>query len=244
VPHAAWNHDPLPYPAGITVTPVLPVTLAPFFLSKYEMTQGQWQRTTASNPSKDNPRDYHRTWNARRQGGNLLHPVEDVEWLLCTETLRWLDLSLPTEAQWEYAARAGTRTAWWTGEDPLSLDGAANIADRYAEANGGDDFDTETWLDDGHTSHAPVGSFRANGFGLHDVAGNVAEWCRDAYEDYGRERQPGDGEVLVEHPRYRIVRGGHFLARAPAARSAARASEAPDTQNVVFGLRPAREVRE
>ena len=100
--------------------PVHEVSVRPFFLSKYEMTQGQWLGITVQNPSRCPPPT---EWGQMIRPGDitLAHPVEHVSWEECSEVLWRLGLVLPTEAQWEYAARAGTETPWWTGADPASF---------------------------------------------------------------------------------------------------------------------------
>ncbi|MFQ5507674.1 MAG: SUMF1/EgtB/PvdO family nonheme iron enzyme, partial [Planctomycetota bacterium] len=211
------------------------VTLDAFFLSKYEMTQGQWQRIAGDNPSEYPPDE--RTWDTRQgpKPVTLLHPVENVGWLECREMLARLDLVLPTEAQWEYAARAGTDTPWWTGRDKSELAGAANLADGFCKRHGGHPswpFDEE--LDDGFLILAPVGSLRPNGFGLFDVLGNVFEWCRDS--------TPGYGFRLPPSARVRMSRGGSWLNVAAVARSAYRGRESP-TGESNKGVRPARTIR-
>jgi formylglycine-generating enzyme required for sulfatase activity len=150
-----------------------------------------------------------------------------------------LGLLLPTEAQWEYAGRAGTETPWWTGAERESLQGAANLADRWAREHGGHFRFWEDWLDDGYTSHAPVGHYRANGFGLHDVLGNVWEWCRDEYSHAPHDLRPGDGErLLPQRSAFRAFRGGGFGDGAANARAADRnANDAADRGSGV-GLRP------
>ena len=234
---SAPNYDP---DAQSNEGPVHAVTLSPFFMSKYEMTQGQWVRSTGKNPSEFDA--------ATSFGGrplSLLHPVELVSWATCSETLWRLGLELPTEAQWEYAARAGTSSAWWTGDEHGSLAGATNLADSSCKRNGGpSNWPYETWLDDGSTVHAPVGSYAANAFGLHDVLGNVWELCRDRHGDYRKPVFPGDGEREVSGPpaMNHVDRGGSFAGSASQARCANRSAHAPSNAANSLGLRPSRRI--
>ncbi len=217
-------------------TPVHEVTLSPYFLSKYEMTQGQWLRFTGRNPSQYGPNN-----NFAGHQHNLLHPVEQVTWTQCVEVLTRLGLSLPSEAQWENGCRGGTDTAWWTGADRESLRGNANLADQSAARAGATWQDIEDWpdLDDGWAVHAAVGSFAENPFGLHEVHGNVWEWCRDGYGNYSAMKQR-DPVTPTEGDRYRVSRGGCFFVAASSARSASRGSRTPEFQYDNLGLRPAR----
>lgn len=216
--------------------PVHEVDLDAFFLSKYEMTQGQWIRLAGLNPSVHSP--------PRGNGVTLAHPMENVSWFACKETLGNAGLVLPTEAQWEYAARAGSSTQWWTGDDKASLEGAANLFDASATtllANF--PFSPAPW-DDGFTMHAPVGSFRANAFGLYDTAGNVWEWCADWHGSYELPVREGDGARLVpEHLAARKAgRGGGWKWDASYLRSAYRGSDPPEFFHNALGVRPARPI--
>ncbi|NOT30839.1 MAG: SUMF1/EgtB/PvdO family nonheme iron enzyme, partial [Planctomycetes bacterium] len=224
--------------------PVHAVTLTPFFLSKYELTQGQWQRFVGVNPSQYGPHNDETSWNRSGRKMDLLHPVEQESWATCMEVATRLGLDLPTESQWEYGARGGTTSAWWTGSAKESLVGAGNVADTFAKKNGGPpSWVYEEWLDDGNTVHARVGSYTANAFGLHDVVGNVWEWCRDVYGGYENPVRAGDGEREVEGSSYRVFRGGGFDIAAWRARSAVRGNRTPEDAADDLGLRLARTSR-
>ncbi len=232
------NFDPQARPDE---SPLYTVTLDPFFLSKYELTQAQWLRFTGKNPSIYGP---DRNFDGKQH--SLLHPVEQVSWTDCSEFKDKLGLELPTESQWEYAVRAGSTTPWWTGEIKESLEGAANIADQALARVGSTASAINDWpaLDDGYTAHAPVDAFRPNPFGLHNMTGNVWEWCRDGYTaDYGTETQPRDGERIVPDATARACRGGGFVQEAEWARSSRRNNPAVETRSNHLGVRPSRDVR-
>jgi formylglycine-generating enzyme required for sulfatase activity len=152
---------------------------------------------------------------------------------------------LPTEAQWEWACRAGKTHRWWSGDAIESLAGVANVFDLTGKARSRWD-GTPAPFEDGYFAHAPVGSFRASPFGLHDVHGNVWEWCRDRFNDYGVAPALRDGLREVRSPvdLRRLVRGGSFADGAQKARSSARWAVAPTTCLNILGVRPARPIRQ
>ena len=232
------NIDP---EAGGNESPVHEVTLSPYFLSKYEMTQGQWLRFTGENPSVHGP-----DTNIAGKWHSLLHPVENISWVECHRVLRQLGFRIPTEAQWEYATRAGTTTAWSTGNERETLRGKVNLADKSAKDGGMIWASIEDWPDlvDGYVVHAPVGTYDANGFGLHDVHGNVTEWCRDWFGSYSHPVKTGDGEREVPNTRarHRIIRGGSCYTTARDARSADRHGYTPNFSDNILGIRPAMDI--
>lgn len=216
--------------------PVHAVTQSAHFISKYELTQGQWQRFTGQNPSF-----------CKDTGGTSWkrYPVEQVSWIDCMRELPRMGLTLPSEAQWERCCRAGTDTPWWTGRDRESLRilSAANLADRAAARSSAPWPDISDWpeLDDGFALTAPVGTFAENGFGLHDVHGNVWEWCLDCCdtEYYGRS-PTHDPVAVVDGYRSRVLRGGCYKASAFFARASFRHSSTLSSSSMIIGARPAR----
>jgi formylglycine-generating enzyme required for sulfatase activity len=211
------------------------VTLSPFFLSKFEMRQAQWRRLTNRSPSFFGPERV-------APEDAPLQPVEQVTWEECKEVLARGGLALPTEAQWEYAARAGTETPWWSGAESERLREAANVADAAYRRGNRNAVAAESW-DDGASTPARVGSFAANPFGLHDVIGNVWEWCADAYAPYDRPAREGDGLRVPADPTAtdeRIYRGGGFATLSANARSSMRVRFLADSRDDDLGVRPAR----
>jgi formylglycine-generating enzyme required for sulfatase activity len=233
------NYDPA---AASNEGPPHEVELSPFFLSKYEMTQGQWLGFVGQNPSQYGLNEYSLDWNRSGRKADLVHPVERVSWSDCTEVLGWLGLELPSEAQWEYGARGGTTTIWWTGNDKQHL--AGNVADSYAKAHGGQHLvSLELDLDDGNSVHARVGSYRANALGLHELLGNLWEWCQDGYqEDFYRQEPQRDPVSDPAGSSERVYRGGSFFNPASVARSAYRDSDSPSFVVSALGVRPARRI--
>ena len=234
---AGPNYDPLAMPKE---APVHEVVLSPFFVSKYEMTQGQWLRITSREPSQ---------WTISSgdngiQSFDLTHPVERVSWHDSTETMRRIGLCLPTESQWEYACRGGTSTAWWTGQDVKSLDGKVNLADQTARRNQATWFQGTEWPDltDGWSVHAPVGSFPANAFGLHEMAGNVWEHCFGELEDYTLPSQVDPSTPWRGGDKFNAGRGGGFGDAPTLLRSGHRDAGTPDRRGTNTGLRPARKL--
>ncbi|MEM7200661.1 MAG: bifunctional serine/threonine-protein kinase/formylglycine-generating enzyme family protein [Planctomycetota bacterium] len=223
----APNYDPIHQPEE---GPVRRVTVDPFFISKYEVTQGQWLFLTNENPSHfaAGPR-------VGDQRTTLTNPVERVKGERVEQVLSTLVLALPTEAEWEYACRAGTTTRWWVGDEPDLLADAANLADQSSKSVGAPTQNYEAWTD-GYAVHAPVGSYRPNAFGLHDVCGNVFEWCAEL---------PSRRAPAASVPgSLAIVRGGSWGSPANLARSAFRGPMKLDNDHPGVGVRPVLRIRE
>jgi serine/threonine protein kinase/formylglycine-generating enzyme required for sulfatase activity len=202
-------------------TPERAVTLAPYFLAKHELTWEQWLRLAgAADPRPDGSRPPR-------------EPLTGAPFAQAIELLAPFGLALPTEAQWEHAARGGTVTPYWCGD----LDAARAYCHlRFDGAVDGRPQD----------SPMPVGALPANHFGLHEILGNVAEWCQDAYQPgwNGAKLRAGDGLREAGETGYRVLRGGSFKDAAKRfGRSASRDFAArgdPATKNSAIGLRPAR----
>lgn len=217
------------------------VRLDPFFISKYEMTQAQWVRVMRDNPSQI-------PLGARPPGYAPVtptHPVENMTWYDADRAARRLGLLLPTEAQWEYASRAGTPTPWWTGDDRASVRGKTNLADAsLTKLALKGQYDAEPELDDGYPHHSPAGTFAANGFGLYDVIGNVREWCRCAMIYYHLvPANPGDGYRGLPMATQCIIRGGAYTHNAVTARSSWRLAQDPTRSSSFVGMRPSRVIQ-
>lgn len=167
------------------------------------------------------------------------HPVVCVTWDDAKAFCAWLAAKegkayrLPTEAEWEYACRAGTATAYPWGDDPDDGKGWANCSDLDTAAEF-KLFPAFTWRD-GFRHTSPVASFRANAWGLHDTIGNTLQWCEDWYADYPAgavqdPRGPAEGGQ-------RILRGGAYLYGPRHCRSAFRGRNFPDFACIYIGFR-------
>ena len=174
------------------------------------------------------------------------HPVVLVSWNDAQAFVEWLNgknngpkYRLPTEAQWEYAARAGTQTPFFWGYKPSAAH--ANFGDlSYSRAYPGDKYVSRGY-NDGYVHTAPVGSFKANPWGLYDMSGNAWEWCQDWYGDYrGASQEDPPGPDSGDR---RVRRGGAWSNIAAFLRSAKRNGYAPDSRNSDIGFRLIRDFR-
>ena len=207
------------------------VGLTPFFLGKHEVTQAQWRAVMGSSPSAY-PRDHPNPPNLISDR----NPVESVSWLDSVDFSTRLGLDLPTEAQWEYACRAGTAERFAWGEALTELNGRENVGDESLVIPG---FEPAPW-NDGFIVHAPVGTFQANPFGLYDMHGNVSEWTRDRMRPAPLDpilRQAGSGLDLSATRENRIFRGGSWYTSPRFARSSMRNHMDPESANATTGMR-------
>ena len=171
------------------------------------------------------------------------HPVVCVSWNDAMAFCDWLSktVSLPTEAEWEYACRAGTKTAYQWGDDRKDGKGWCNGGDqalaRRVRAKKRSGFN---W-DDGFAFTAPVGKFKPNAFGLYDMHGNVWEWCSDWHAQYEKGAQTDPiGPAIGE---FRVIRGGGRASFPSSCRSASRHCVLPRLRTIDHGFRLVVEVR-
>jgi len=180
----------------------------PFYMGKYEVTQEQYEAITGTNPSTSK---------------GAKNPVEIVSWDDAQEFCKKVSaktgktVRLPTEAEWEFACRAGTTTTYYTGDTEADL----NLAAWYNHNSNG-------------TTH-PVGQKEPNAWGLYDMHGNVFEWCQDWYGEYpaGAATDPKG----AANGQFRVLRGGSWNINPRNCRSANRIRVTPDSRNSFSGFR-------
>lgn len=210
----------------------------PFALGRFEITVAEYGRFLSAT-GRPVP-------NAQATAGRQI-PAMDMSWDDAAAYARWLAAEtgkpyrLPSEAEWEYAARGGRATEYHFGDDPLLLCSHANVADsafraRYPE------FDWSLPCADGHAEQAPVGSYRPNAFGLHDMHGNVSEWNADCWnESYAGA--PADGSAwIIRECGSHVQRGGSYFDAADVQRARKRYGTYHEHHETDIGLRVARDL--
>jgi formylglycine-generating enzyme required for sulfatase activity len=229
-------------------------------LGRYEVTHAQFARFVRESGYRPAPgcRVWRGTWtNAMDAGwqdpayGRPPHaddPVTCVSWRDASAYVAWLSREtarryrLPSEAEWEYAARATTETPWYWGTDETQACANANTYDSVGAAQLHFDW-APVGCDDGHALVAPVGSYPPNAFGLHDMLGNVWEWTADCYvAPY--PATPVDGSAIEVDGRCerRAVRGGSWITRITRNRVTFRGRDPEDARYSYFGFRVARDL--
>jgi formylglycine-generating enzyme required for sulfatase activity len=171
------------------------------------------------------------------------HPVVNVSWNDADAYCKWAGkktgraVRLPTEAEWEYACRAGRPTRFFCGDDVEDLAGYANVADAsFRRATG------KGWgitSDDGYAFTAPVGKFRPNPWELYDMHGNVWQWCADWYDREYYTKSTKKGPQGPNSGEYRVVRGGSWDINPRGCRAAHRVWYAPSSRCGAVGFRVA-----
>lgn len=204
--------------------PVHRVTIArPFAIGRNEVTFDEWDKCVEEGGCKHRADD--RGW------GRGKRPVMNVSWFDAKAFVIWLSKKagqtyrLPSEAEWEYVARAGTNTPYWWGRDVGA--GQANCRDcKTGEPQ----------------STSPVGTYRPNPFGLYDTAGNAAEWVEDCWNDNYRGAPTNGSAWVAGQCRLRVLRGGAFDSQARYLRSMSRFRYDQDVRYIANGFRVVREL--
>ncbi len=203
--------------------PASTVTIArPFAIGRHEITRDQWMACVRENGCDYVPKS--EPWETGR------HPAMRVSWSDAQQYMYWMadktgkDYRLPTESEWEFAARAGSNTSYWWGDD-------------FGRNNANCKVCGSRW---DRKQTAPVGSFKANRFGLHDTAGNLWEWTEDCWHD-GFSGAPTDGRAWLKggNCSYRVLRGGSWLDHPRSLRSAARTRYHSASRHEFVGFRVA-----
>lgn len=190
------------------------VTVSSFFLAPVPVTNAQYASFLAENPDVPNPA----YWSDRRYNHHD-QPVTGVSWIDVLRFCEWAGVTLPTEAQWEFACRSGTTSRFWSGDDESCLE----LVGWFEKNSGG--------------RLQAVARKPANPFGLYDMHGNVWELCGDAFGDYSAA--PAHDPLGPSSGSLRVVRGGHFFSAVWWCRSAFRAATAPSFRRDDLGFRVA-----
>jgi len=220
--------------------PVHEVCIDGFWMSKTVVTNAQF-------------RQFYKDHDSTNYSGHSLNgesqPAVFVSWHDANNFTQWLtgqnggqyNFRLPTEAEWEYACRAGSDSSRYWGEDSSRACIYENIADYTAEKQLGIKSPHE--CDDGYAATAPVGTFQPNAFGLHDMLGNVLEWCSDVYgvDSYVRHDRNNPQNTDESMGQSRVIRGGCWHGSASSTRCAIRRSGLPDGMDNDLGFRVVRE---
>jgi formylglycine-generating enzyme required for sulfatase activity len=212
--------------------PVHQACVADFYLGKYEVTNEQFKKFKP---------DHNSGTSEGASLGDDKQPVVNVSWEDAVAYAGWLSQQsgqtyrLPTEAEWEYAARSGSSQSRFWGNNPDEACKYANVADMTAKKLRPKW--TTFFCDDTFAVAAPVGNFMANAYGLHDMLGNVWEWCEDVYNSEAYTKLPKDNPVYKGSGEYRVMRGGGWSNGPLGIRSSHRVGLSPDFGHHALGFR-------
>jgi formylglycine-generating enzyme required for sulfatase activity len=238
----------------------------PFYLARTPVTKGQFTafvtaeeyRTEAErdgeggdgyNADENKLEGHSPQYNWRNTGWYQTdeHPVVNVTHRDATAFTNWLrgkkpglTPRLPTEAEWEYACRAGVTTRYSTGDSPDSLEGYANVGDATLKARSMTGLAGMVFFDfsDGYPFTSPVGRFKPNALGLRDMTGNVWQWCHDGLRSYGDQTEI-DPMGPTGDAADRVLRGGGWLEAPRGCRASFRSHEVQSYRRLYLGIRPA-----
>lgn len=198
--------------------PAHEVEIRPFYLGRYPVTNEEYARFLKANPDEQEPKYWaDRRFNQARQ------PVVGVDWEQARRFAHWAGGRLATEAEWEYACRAGSASEYFWGDSDAEIGEYAWYSENSQDA-----------------TH-PVGEKRPNAFGLHDMAGNVWEWTQDRWHD-NYDGAPVDGSAWDSGAGRRVIRGGSWSSGPDALRSAFRFGGNPDNRDGDLGFRLAQDL--
>ena len=236
----------------------------PFYLGTYHVTRGQFRQFVKDSGYKtdagkgETPGAFGWDSDKKEFGFNAKyswrnagfeqtdeHPVVNVSWNDAMAFCNWLSKKegksyrLPTEAEWEYACRAGTTARHYSGDDPESLAKVGNVADATLKAKI-PDWKCTIKASDGYVFTAPVGKFKSNAFGLYDMHGNAWQWCVDWYGVEYFAKSTADDPTGPDSGDVRVLRGGSWSRGPNSGRSAYRDWRAPGDRYYDAGFRVAR----
>jgi len=238
--------------------PVHEVTITkPFYMGLYNVTRGQFAAFVADSGFKTGPESGGTSWGSRSDGKAWVpgkdgtwkdpgfeqaddHPVVSVNWNDAMAFCKWMSkktgrtITLPTEAQWEHACRAGVATMFLWGDDPAGGAGWLHAYNKTTQAKQGKPIAVFPWAD-GYIYTAPVGKFKPNNFGLYDMMGNAGQWCADWWDMKYYQNSPKEDPPGGTSGPGRVSRGGSWNSNPP--HIAARPFCSPDATYSSSGFR-------
>jgi formylglycine-generating enzyme required for sulfatase activity len=238
----------------------------PFYLSTYHVTRGQFRQFVKDTGYKTDAEKGKvpggEGWNPHKKRFESStkfswrdagfeqtddHPVVNVSWNDSVAFCKWLSRKegkayrLPTEAEWEYACRAGMTTRYSSGDDPETLASVGNVADATMKAKLSPRGD-EIRASDGYVFTSPVGAFKPNAFGVYDMHGNAWQWCADWYASDYYGKSPKYDPAGPSSGKFRVLRGGSWGNGGMGTRCAARFWYSPSRRSTQTGFRVARDL--